>query len=147
MAELDFTEIVTLIRKEDPRYAGQAYGFVREGLSFCVEAARKREKRAKGQTRQLSPAEVLEGLREFALAQFGPLTATVLASWGIRCCADFGEVVFNLIEYQLCSKSETDRREDFATGYDFQEAFLKPFQPERRRARAERGERALEKGR
>jgi uncharacterized repeat protein (TIGR04138 family) len=44
-------------------------------------------------------------------------------------CADFGEIVFNLIEYRVFSKTENDRREDFADIYDFDEAFVKPFQP------------------
>jgi uncharacterized repeat protein (TIGR04138 family) len=72
---------------------------------------------------------LLEGLRAHALDQFGPLAKTVLESWGVRRCTDFGDIVFNLIEYNIFSKTDNDRREDFADIYDFDEAFVKPFQP------------------
>jgi uncharacterized repeat protein (TIGR04138 family) len=40
--------------------------------------------------------------------------------------------VFNLIDYNVFSKTENDRREDFSDIFDFEEAFVKPFQPARR---------------
>ena len=33
------------------------------------------------------------------------------------------------LEYNVFSKTESDRREDFAEIYTFDEAFVKPFQP------------------
>ncbi|HTQ30800.1 MAG TPA: Minf_1886 family protein, partial [Opitutaceae bacterium] len=65
----------------------------------------------------------------YALDQFGPLAKTVLNEWGITRCADFGDIVFNLIEYNVFSKNENDRREDFADVYNFEDAFVKPFRP------------------
>ena len=44
---------------------------------------------------------------------------------------DFGDIVFNLIEYNVFSKTENDRREDFADIYTFDDAFVKPFRPSR----------------
>jgi uncharacterized repeat protein (TIGR04138 family) len=38
-------------------------------------------------------------------------------------------MVFNLIEAGAFGKTEEDTREDFANGYDFDEAFRKPFLP------------------
>jgi uncharacterized repeat protein (TIGR04138 family) len=65
------------------------------------------------------------------------MTKTVLTTWGITRCSDFGDIVFNLIDYNVFSKTESDRREDFANLYDFEEAFVKPFVPTRsRRTRA-----------
>ena len=46
--------------------------------------------------------------------------------------------MFNLIEYGVFSKNEDDTKEDFAAIYDFEEAFLKPFQPDRRRLKRPR---------
>jgi uncharacterized repeat protein (TIGR04138 family) len=66
------------------------------------------------------------------LEQYGPLAITVLNTWGVRRCSDFGDIVFNLIEYNVFSKTENDRREDFADIYDFEEAFVQPFRPARR---------------
>ena len=68
----------------------------------------------------------------YSLDQFGPLAKTVLNAWGLRRCSDFGEVVFNLIDYNVFSKTENDRREDFADTYDFDDAFVKPFEPARK---------------
>ena len=57
----------------------------------------------------------------------------MLNKWGITRCADFGDIVFNLIEYNVFSKTENDRREDFSEVFDFEEAFVKPFLPARPR--------------
>jgi uncharacterized repeat protein (TIGR04138 family) len=83
----------------------------------------------------LTGPELLEGMRAFALEQFGPMAKTVLNSWGVRSCADIGDIVFNLIDQKVFSKTESDRREDFAGIYDFDEVFVKPFAPARRRRR------------
>lgn len=77
----------------------------------------------------VSGRELSEGLRHFALDRFGPMAKTVLNEWGIRKSDDFGEIVYNLIDYNVFSKTDTDRREDFASVFDFEEAFVKPFLP------------------
>lgn len=132
MQDPDFSEIVTLICKEDPRFDRKAYDFVRLGLDHAVKELRKRDAARAEKSRHVTGAELLEGLRAYALDQFGPLTKTVLNAWGVRRCRDFGDIVFNLIEYNVFSKTENDRREDFNDIYDFDEAFVKPFQPTRR---------------
>ena len=129
MQDLDFAEIVDLIRKEDARYDRKAYSFVRHGLDHTVKNLKKSDPARTQQSQHVSGRELLEGLREYALDQFGPLTMTVLESWGVHRCGDFGEIVFNLIEYRVFSKTESDRREDFAEVFDFEDAFVKPFQP------------------
>ena len=50
----------------------------------------------------------------------------------MRSCQDFGDIVFNLIDYNAFSKTENDRREDFANIYEFDDVFVKPFLPARR---------------
>ena len=69
------------------------------------------------------------GLRAFALDQFGPMARTVLGEWGVTKCGDFGDIVFNLIEYNVFSRNAQDQREDFAEFYTFEEAFDLPFRP------------------
>jgi len=136
MSATDFNAVVDVICKEDPRYDRKAYNFVREGLDRTVKELRKKERARSSGPRHVSGPELLEGLRTFALDQYGPLTQTVLHAWGVRRCSDFGEIVFNLIDYHLFSKTDTDRREDFAEVYDFGDAFVKPFLPqEPRRSR------------
>jgi len=129
MADLDFNEIVSLICKEDSRYDKKAYSFLREGLDYAVKEMKKRDAERSKQSLHISGAELLNGLRVYALDQFGPLAITVLNSWGVQRCGDMGEIVFNLIEYNVFSKTENDRREDFGEIYTFEDAFVKPFLP------------------
>ncbi len=129
MQDLDFNEVVDLICKEDPRYDKKAYTFIRQGLDHTVKEIKKRDTAKNRPSQHVTGAELLDGLRLFALDQYGPLTKTVLNSWGIKKCTDFGEIVFNLIEYNVFSKTESDRREDFVDLYSFEDAFVKPFLP------------------
>ena len=129
MQDLDFNEVVDLICKEDPRYDKKAYTFIRQGLDHTVKEIKKKDTGKTRGSQHVTGAELLDGLRVFALDQYGPLTKTVLNSWGIKRCTDFGEIVFNLIEYNVFSKTESDRREDFVDLYSFDDAFVKPFLP------------------
>lgn len=133
MQHPDFSEIVSLICKEDARFDRKAYDFVRLGLDHTVKELRKKDAPRAERSRHVTGPELLDGLRVYALDQFGPLAKTVLNTWGVRRCRDFGDIVFNLIEYNVFSKTENDRREDFSDIFDFEDAFVKPFQPARRR--------------
>lgn len=114
-------EILKTVLARDRRYAPEAYAVVRDGLEYTV--------RKLDRPRHVSGQELLEGLREFALGQFGPMAKSVLNRWGIRSTEDVGEIVFNLVDAGLLGKTETDSRADFAGGYDFDEAFSRPFRP------------------
>lgn len=129
MQNPDFSEVVALICKEDSRFDRRAYEFVRLGLDHTVKELRKRDAARAERSRHVSGPELLEGLKVYALDQYGPLAKTVLNAWGVTSCRDFGDIVFNLIEYNVFSKTENDRREDFADIFDFEEAFVKPFRP------------------
>ena len=130
MQDLDFNEIIALICKEDPRYDRKAYAFLREGLDYAVKELKKKETERAKSSLHITGAELLMGIRAYALDQFGPLTMTVLSSWGVRRCSDFGDMVFNLIEYNVFSKTDQDKREDFTEVFTFEEAFVKPFLPQ-----------------
>ena len=126
MQEISFEEALELILTQDSRYQRDAYCFVRDALEFT----RKRVgKETSGRDRHVTPRQLLEGIRQFALAEFGPMALTVFEEWGVRRGRDFGEIVFNLVEIGQFAKTPTDRREDFDGGYDFEEAFRKPFMP------------------
>ncbi|MBE0544643.1 MAG: hypothetical protein IH623_25160 [Verrucomicrobia bacterium] len=129
MQEISFEEAVERILAKDSRYHRDAYGFVRDALDFTQKAGANREK--SGKIHHVTGQELLEGIRQFALspAGFGPMTITVLEEWGVQRCRDFGEIVFNMIEIGLLAKTEQDRLEDFEAGYDFPDAFRKPFLP------------------
>jgi uncharacterized repeat protein (TIGR04138 family) len=125
MQEVSFEEALAQIQAKDPRYSRDAYLFVREALDHTQKSVAKSVRRV----RHVSGQELLEGIREFALEQFGPMTKTLLEEWGVRCCQDFGEIVFNMIEVGWLAKTDKDSRADFSNGYDFDEAFVKPFLP------------------
>ena len=124
MQEINFDEAVELILTRDKRFARDAYTFVREALDYTQKTIGK-----ESQIRHVSGQELLDGIRQFALQQFGPMVVTVFEDWGVRHCRDFGEVVFNMVEAGLLAKTDKDTREDFQNGYDFTEAFRKPFWP------------------
>jgi uncharacterized repeat protein (TIGR04138 family) len=127
MHEASFEEALEQILAKDPRFQRDAYHFVREALDFTQKNIIKENK---GQMRHVSGQELLSGIREFALAQFGPMTITVLEEWGVRNCKDFGDIVFNMVETGWLAKTDKDTRDDFRDGYDFNDAFRKPFLPQ-----------------
>jgi uncharacterized repeat protein (TIGR04138 family) len=126
MHEISYKEAVELVYAKDPRYAPDAYQFVKEALDYTQTTIGK-DKR--GHIRHVSGQELLEGIRTYALDRYGPMTLLLLEEWGLHHCSDFGEIVFNLIDVGLLAKTETDSRTDFAEGYDFFEAFRKPYLP------------------
>ena len=126
MHEASFEEGLEQILARDSRYQRDAYLFVREALDHTQRSIVKENR---GQMRHVSGQELLGGIREFALDQFGPMVITVLEEWGVRNCCDFGEIVFNMVEIGLLAKTDTDSRADFDGGYDFEGAFRKPFLP------------------
>ena len=126
MRQPTFNQALEQILKEDARYDEQAYLFVREALDFTIKMLGKPQA---GTARHVSGVELLEGVRQYALKEYGPVAQTVLGRWGIRRCEDIGEIVFNLVDKGVLGKTEEDKREDFAGGYDFDEAFRQPFRP------------------
>lgn len=132
MHDLEFAEIVEQIRKEDPRFDKRAYFFLRHGLDFTVKEIRKKDSSRLAESQHVSGPELLDGLRCYALEQFGPMAKLVLNEWGVSRCTDFGDIVFNLIDYNVFSKTDSDKREDFGDIFTFEDAFVKPFQATRR---------------
>ena len=131
MHQVDFNEVVEQILAHDTRYDRQAYHFIREALDYTQKPIIKANK---GKLRHISGQELLSGIRVYALNQYGPMALTLLEEWGVKRCEDFGEIVFALVEGGALSKTETDSRADFQGGYDFADAFKKPYLPLNRKA-------------
>ena len=126
MQKIGFAEALDSIVASDPRYQRDAYAFLRDALDFTT----KQQKKVKGvSVRHVTGPELLDGVRQYALKEFGPLVMTVFDSWGIHSCEDIGNMVFNLIGAGVFGKTEEDSIEDFKNVYDFEEAFVKPFAP------------------
>ena len=130
MQRVDFDEELEKILARDPRYGREAYNFVREALDHTQKLLGRP---ARNEIRHVSGRQLLEGVREYALGQYGPMARTVIEEWGIHACEDVGEIVFNMVEANLLAKTEQDTREDFRGGYSFDDAFSKPFLPSAKR--------------
>lgn len=132
MQRQGFDEYARKAAAKDSRYDVDAYLFLRDALDFTIAGL---PRAGAGRPRHVRGPELLGGFRDLALREFGPLARTVLETWGVSRCEDVGEMVFNLIEVGAFGKTEDDTREDFANGYDFDDAFRKPFLPSGRPVR------------
>jgi uncharacterized repeat protein (TIGR04138 family) len=106
---------ISVILRKDPRYPRPAYDFVREALHETVEKL--------GRERHVTARELLVGIRDHARSAFGPLARTVFESWNVHATADFGSIVFNLVEADEMGKTDDDAPSDFADVYRFEDAF------------------------
>nr|CAI78514.1 hypothetical protein [uncultured bacterium] len=111
-------EIETLmdnILDRDVRYKKDAYAFIMEALSYT-------QKKFKAH-RHVTTEEILMGMKELLIMKYGPLAITVLEHWGIKTTEDFGNIIFNLVECRILSKTDEDKIETFRNAYDFEDVF------------------------
>ena len=126
MAKPNFSKVVEQICEKDLRYSPDAYHFVQEGLNHTLKGLKRGGQHAH---RHVSGQELLHGLRDFALKEYGPMSKAVLNEWGIKATDDFGQIVFNLVNASVLGKNETDSPNDFKNVFTFDDAFVKPFVP------------------
>jgi uncharacterized repeat protein (TIGR04138 family) len=120
MKELEtYLQKIERVMKKHRRYKFEAYSFVMAALHHTVSKLPK--------SRHITGQELLEGIRDYALEQFGRMARTVLNYWGIKKTDDFGKIVFALVEVGILRKQPEDKLEDFSNVYDFKEAFDKGF--------------------
>jgi uncharacterized repeat protein (TIGR04138 family) len=124
---MHYTRLADVV-KQDPRYAYEAYEFLFDALEHTQKLlGRVPPKGAGGEVLHechVTGPELVHGVRDLALREFGLMARTVFHLWGIHSTADFGEIVFNLIESELMSKTPNDCRNDFHDVYDFDEALV-----------------------
>lgn len=101
------------------QYKLEAYHFLLAALHHTVSQLSK--------PRHVSGKELLGGIRDFALEQYGPMSRTVLNYWGIHETVDFGRIVFALVEANILRKQPEDKLEDFENIFDFKDAFDKGY--------------------
>ena len=130
MQKNDFHDAVEEVLKSNSNYSADAYYFLQEVLLQAVE---KQRKLSGGENKHVSGFELLESFRERMLKQFGPMSMTLLGEWGVSCTEDVGKMVFNLIEVGAFGKSKQDEEKDFVEVYDFEEVFVMPFLPKRKK--------------
>lgn len=131
MQAMQYEQSVLSILRRDKRFDPHAYFFLKDALDFTLKRIAEGNG---GQARHVSGPELLDGFRDFALEQFGPMASTLMTEWGVRKCQDVGDMVFLLIEEQVFGKQDSDRREDFSGKFDLEEALVTPFLPKRKTA-------------
>lgn len=118
MSERLERSIEELVR-EDRRYPPAAYMLVFEGLESALQKLPAR--------RHVTPRELVDGVREVALREWGLMARTVLESWNIRNTGEIGDLVFNLIEKKLLVAGAEDQRSHFEDAFEFHEGFDRAF--------------------
>jgi uncharacterized repeat protein (TIGR04138 family) len=115
----ELENVLADICAKDPRYTEDAYEFVLDALSFSQKKFRR--------SKHVTGKELLEGVKILLMEQFGPMTISVLRHWGVKTTEDFGNIVFNLIDKKVLSKTEEDDIESFKNVYDFDMVFDKGY--------------------
>jgi len=113
----EMLEKIQKLIDQNPQFKFEAYSFILAALHFTMSSL--------PQPRHISGKEFCEGIRRYAIDQFGPLARTVLEYWGIKETLDFGKLVFALVDVGLMRKTEEDSLDDFKNVYDFDAAFAK----------------------
>jgi len=108
-------ETLGQLQRRNPRFAVEAYVFVLGGL--------QRRLAELDCPRHISGVELAGAVRDLAIERFGLLARVVLEHWGVHSTEDIGEIVFLLVDHGVLTKEETDRREDFADVFSFEEVF------------------------
>ena len=116
----EFDDIIDDICGKDKRYRRDAYEFVMEALGFTQKKFRR--------LKHVTGEELLGGIRELLQENFGPMTLSVLKHWGVKTTEDFGNIVFNLVNNKVLSKTDEDSIESFKNGYDFNQVFGAEYQ-------------------
>src|SRR5207253_11010605 len=115
------------VLQRDPRYAYEAYEFIFAALSHTQKLLGRvpaDDGSIPGTRYHVSGRELVHGVRDLALREFGLMARIVLHMWGINRTADFGDLVFNLVEENLMSKSDQDSRADFQDVFDLDQALV-----------------------
>ncbi|MGC4016582.1 MAG: hypothetical protein QM755_18985 [Luteolibacter sp.] len=128
MQPVQFEQAILTVVGRDKRYEPHGFFFLKDALDFTLKRVADGNS---GSARHVSGQELLEGFRDLALEQFGPMGSTLMAEWGVNECSDVGEMVFLLIEEGMFGKQESDTKEDFAGNFNLREALTHPFLPKR----------------
>jgi uncharacterized repeat protein (TIGR04138 family) len=127
---MHYTRLADVVKK-DPRYAYEAYEFVFGALEHTQRMLDRIPQKGGGSGPaaqcHVSGPELLHGIRDLALREFGLMARTVFHMWGIQRTRDFGEIVFRLVEAELMSKTPEDSLDDFHDVYDFDEALVREY--------------------
>ena len=120
--------------QRDPRYTYEAYEFLFAALTHTQKrlgrVAAGSESGETAPQSHVSGRELVEGIRDLAVREFGLMARVVFKLWGINRTGDFGELVFNLVEAGLMNKTDQDCRTDFENVFDLDQELIQDFRIE-----------------
>ncbi len=117
-----YLQVRDIISKDD-RYPEEAYSFVTEAVTYTVKKITKDEK----SNRHISGQELIQGICEFAVEEFGLMAETVLHEWGVLDNTAIGNIVFHLVRTKLLGATDDDSIDDFIESPDFRNHLKYPF--------------------
>ena len=94
---------------ESGKYQPDAYEFITDCVINRISAL--------STARHLTALELLQALRKQLDVHFGALTGLILEEWKIHSASDIGEIVFDLIDLNILSAADDDKRSDFDIDY------------------------------
>ncbi len=113
-----------------PRYHPAAYEFVDLALRYSQKKFDKSDVQRREPPEEdvhISGKQLLEGIRELALHEFGLMTIPVFRHWGVNTTEDFGRIVWDQIEHGRMRKTDHDLLSDFSGVYDFEAVFDRDY--------------------
>jgi uncharacterized repeat protein (TIGR04138 family) len=115
--------------REDARFAYEAYEFVCDAVTFTQDRLGRgdRTDEAEDEDHHVSGAELLRGVCDLAIREFGMMATVVFKQWGVRTTDDVGEMVFQLIRVERLSKSDRDDPADFHELFELHDALTDGF--------------------
>lgn len=110
------------------RYTVDAFIFIQRGLDYTVRSIhgdipKDLDTEDETTSRHVSGQQLCEGLRKFAISQYGLMARTVLRRFKIYSTEDFGHLVFAMVDAGVMRKTDEDSIADFINVYDFADAF------------------------
>jgi uncharacterized repeat protein (TIGR04138 family) len=120
------------------KYSPEAYRFVDQALRHTQRNLRRvpetPDEDFNEEEAHISGVELLDGIRDLALREFGLMTIPVFRQWGVRKTDDFGRIVFDFIEKGAMRKTDRDQLSDFVGVYEFDEVFDRDYEIDLSRA-------------
>lgn len=110
-------------------YPLDAFLFVQRGLDYTVRRVHGEPEEqpdpesGEESNRHVSGRQLCEGLRDFAIHEYGLMARTVLKRYRILGCEDFGQIVYAMVDSGLMHKTDEDDIAEFSGVFDFAEAF------------------------
>ncbi len=109
MKDKEFFVTVSDIMDKDGRYTLDAYTFISDAIGYTIQKYEKEE----DESHHITGEELLFGIGEMARKNFGPFAEDVFDKWGLIDSVSVGNVVFNMVDNKLLSKTPEDSIDDF----------------------------------